>query len=295
MTANLHELPETTARVVDNIRLAVLEGDSFRKVSLSDPAPTAEDIKRVILPFDNERRSPMAKMKAALARALAEKLTDEVNRDTSIIGIENALSVSGGAIITANHYAPTDSTPIRIMSAICNRRKKLHIVVQESNIFMTGLFGFLMKNCNTHPVSGNLKYMAKSLKPSLEKIVSDGGFVLIYPEQEMWLNYKKPRAMRDGAFHYASVFGVPIIPTFTEMRTLPGKRGEEGFLPVKHILHVFPPIYPDSTLSPAEDRARMARLDFEYKKAAYEQAYGIPLTQDFDPLRDIAGISPDEE
>ena len=49
------------------------------------------------------------------------------------------------------------------------------------------------------------------------EIIKEGGLVLIYPEQEMWFNYKKPREFRIGAYHYAAEFGVPIIPCFAEM------------------------------------------------------------------------------
>ena len=45
--------------VLDNIAMALQAGDHFRKVEVSDPEITAEDVKRVILPFDNEKRKFM--------------------------------------------------------------------------------------------------------------------------------------------------------------------------------------------------------------------------------------------
>ena len=285
------KISEERLTVIENIRRAVAEGDYFRKVSVGDPVVSAEDVERVIVPFDNRRLGIRARFRAFCARLLAEQLTTQFNKDTAIIGAENALGIKGGAIITSNHYNPTDSTPIRMLAYMCGKRKNLHIVIQETNVFMTGLFGYLMKNCNTHPVSGNTRYMVKNLKPALGEIIKDGSFVLIYPEQEMWFNYKKPRPLRDGAYHYAALFGVPVIPTFTEMVTQDGERDADGFLPVKHILHVLPPIYPDSTLSVSENRTAMAERDYAARCELYEKTYGIPLTSDFVPERDIAGLN----
>ncbi len=282
-------LNEERARVIENIRAALSEGDTFRKVELFDPIITDEEVRRIILPFDLLRKKPINKIKAYLARKLAEAFTKKVNSDTELVGVENALKIEGGAFITANHYNPTDSTPIRMLACECGKRKLHDIVVQQSNIFMTGLFGFLMKNANTLPVSGLAEYTVNKLTPALSELLAREHFILVYPEQEMWYNYKKPRALRDGVYHWAAKFGVPIIPTFTEMRNLDGECGEDGFLPIKHILHIMPPIYPDPSLSPRENRIAMWKKDNELKRAKYEEVYGIPLDDKFIPERDIAG------
>lgn len=282
-------LNEERLAVIDNIARAVEEKDSFRKVELFDPVITDEDVKRVILPFNNLRRGLSAKLKAFAARILAEKMTAKFNKDTEIAGLENALSVKGGAIMTANHYNPTDSTPPRLVAYAMGKRRRFHIVVQQTNVFMTGLFGFLMKNANTMPVSSSIEYMNKNFNPALKKLLERGDLILIYPEQEMWFNYKKPRRYRDGAFHFAAQLGVPIIPTFTEMRNVEGEYDESGFLRVKHIIHILPPIYPASDLSVRENRVYMQKKEYEMRAELYERIYGCPLTDDFDPERDIAG------
>ena len=289
----IDHLSNEKIRIIKNIEAALERNDTFAKVSVNDPTPSDEDIKRIILPFDNERASYVSKIKAFLARKMAEGFTKKVNKSTEIVGLENALGIRGSAIVTSNHYNPTDSTPIRILAKHLNREKKLHISVQESNIFMTGAFGFLMKNCNTHPFSRNAEYMVKNLKPALEKILKNDSLLLIYPEQEMWYNYKRPRELRDGAYHYAALFGIPVIPTFTEMVTLDGERDADGFLPIKHILHILPPIYPNTSLSVRENRTRMQTIDYILKKKCYEDAYGVKLDAPFDLKRDIAGLVPD--
>ena len=289
----IDHLSNEKIRIIKNIEAALERNDTFAKVSVNDPTPSDEDIKRIIVPFDNERASYVSKIKAFLARKMAEGFTKKVNKSTEIVGLENALGIRGSAIVTSNHYNPTDSTPIRILAKHLNREKKLHISVQESNIFMTGAFGFLMKNCNTHPFSRNAEYMVKNLKPALEKILKNDSLLLIYPEQEMWYNYKRPRELRDGAYHYAALFGIPVIPTFTEMVTLDGERDADGFLPIKHILHILPPIYPNTSLSVRENRTRMQTIDYILKKKCYEDAYGVKLDAPFDLKRDIAGLVPD--
>ncbi len=294
MTMNeLEFIKDERRQVIYNIKSALFANNTFMKVETNDPCISDDDRKKTIIPFDNKRSNPIGKIKSYIARKLAESMTESVNKNTAIVGLEKALSVSGGAVITANHYAPTDSTPIRIMSKHCGKDKNLHIVVQESNIFMKGLFGFLMKNCNTHPVSKNREYTVKNLKPAIEKILKEEGFLLVYPEQEMWRNYKKPRNSRDGAYYWAACHGVPIIPTFTEMTTLEGKRDDEGFLPIKHTLHIGDPIYPDPNLSVHDNRDIMQEKDHLFKKSTYEKIYGINLDNTFIPERDIAGIQAD--
>lgn len=284
-------MDKTRLAVIDNIKTALAEGNSFAKVEIGDPQVTDEDVKRVIEPFDTLRRRPINKIKAHIARRIAEKETKARNTNTKIVGLENIEGIKGGAIITCNHFNVIDNTIPRILAMRAGKGKKFDIVVQETNIFMEGFFGFLMKNANTLPVSRSASYMAKNLKPALKSLLGKGHFVLIYPEQEMWFNYKKPRELRDGAYHYAAEFGVPIIPCFVTMENL-DTVDAQGFFDVAHTLHVMPPIYPDKQLSLRENRAAMHERDKELKQACYERAYGYPASCDFDPARDIAGYRP---
>lgn len=281
-------------QVIENIRAAIEEGDLFRKVEIGDPTVTPEDIKRVIIPFDIEKKKLGSRIRACIARMIAERETAKRNKYTEIIGLKNALGVEGGAIITANHFNYMDNTVIRMLAMACDRKKKFEIVIQQNNVFMDGYFGFLMRNCHTMPLCDNPSYMARTFKPAMEKFLSLGHFVLIYPEQEMWFNYKKPRDLREGAYYYAVAFGVPIIPCFTEMRTT-REREKDGFYRVEHRLHVMPPIYPDMSLTPRERRIALMEADRAAKRECYERVYGIPLTDEFIPERDIAGLAPDSK
>ena len=55
--------------------------------------------------------------------------------------------------------------------------------------------------------------------PKIIKDILDGNnLILIYPEQEMWFNYKKPRPLKEGAYNFASQNNVPILSCFVEMK-----------------------------------------------------------------------------
>lgn len=284
-------MDKTRIRVIENIGNALRDGDTFRKVEENDPVVTELERNKVIVNFDTLREKPVSKIKSKLALAIGRRLTKKINENTEIVGLENILSVSGGAIITSNHFNIVDNTVIRYLTMKCGREKGLYIVVQESNIFMKGFFGFLMKNGYTLPVSPNLRYMQKNLRPALSKILARGDTVLIYPEQEMWFNYKKPRPLREGAYQFAFENKVPVIPVFIEMKETDGVT-DDGFKAIKHIVHVLKPIYPDLSLSPREGREDMRERDMKMRIEAYESAYGTKYDSDFIPERDIAGYNP---
>ena len=96
--------------VIDNIARALQDGDTYRKVELFDPIITDEDRRRVIYPFDCLRKRPKNKLKAFCARIIAEHLTQKINVNTDIVGLENAAGITGGAIITCNHFNIIDNT-----------------------------------------------------------------------------------------------------------------------------------------------------------------------------------------
>ena len=289
MSANAKAEPNRERlAVIDNIERAIDEGDYKRKVEIGDPCYTKEDVERKIVPFDCLKRNPINKLKAEIARKIAEKETLKINQNTKFVGIENALSVRDGAIITANHFNPVDNTVIRLLTMRMRREKDLYILVQEGNMFMKGPLGFLMRNCYTLPVSQNHTYTAKNLKPAVTRLIEKGNLLLVYPESEMWFNYKKPRPLAIGAYHYAALLGVPVIPTFIGMEEVSGY-DESGFKNIRHTLMVMPPIYPDTSLPERERAAKMQSEDMRAKTEAYENFYKTTLSQEFDRSRDIAG------
>ena len=274
--------------VCENIKSAAEEGDSFRTVELFDPTVTPEMRKSKVLTFDLERRGLVSRVKAKIASNIADRVAKTVNSDTEVVGAENLLAVKGGAIITSNHFSPTDSTHIRYLMRKLKDKSRLNIIIQEKNLFMKGFFGFLMNNCYTLPVSKNPSYMAGSLKPAIKKLTDRGDKVLIYPEQEMWFNYKRPRKTRIGAYQYAAELSLPIIPCFVEMQSKEEEL-DNGFKALKYILHIMPPIYPDDSLPLRERRDKMQTMDYNYKVKCYEEVYGRSISAPFSLEEDIAG------
>ena len=191
-------------------------------------------------------------------------------------GIENLKSVKCGAIVTANHFSPFDSVPIHLAMRKYMRRKKLFKIIREGNYTMPGLYGYFLRNCNTLPLATNPTVL-RDLYKSIGVILKKGHFILIYPEQSMWWNYRKPKPLKQGAFIFASKNNVPVIPTFITMRDT-DKTDENGAYIQAYTLHILKPIYPDEGLSQQENMAYMLKENERQCKEIYEKVYGEPLT-----------------
>ena len=191
-------------------------------------------------------------------------------------GIENLKSVKSGAIITANHFSPFDSIPLHLAIKKYAKRKKLFKIIREGNYSMPGLYGFFLRNCNTLPLAANPELM-KNLSQSITTILNQGHYVLIYPEQSMWWNYRKPKPLKPGAFIFASKNNVPVIPTFITMRDT-DKVDENGSYVQAYTLHFLKPIYPDEDLTQPQNVAYMKEQNEKECREIYEKVYGIPLT-----------------
>jgi len=278
--------------VIENIRRAAEKGDFHSKVETGDPALTDAERVGIVERYLKNRKKSSFKTKAAIARRIAAVATEYFNKDTEIVGAELAEEISGGAIITSNHFSPLENTVIR-KYVFSKGKKTLGIVSNVNNFAMKGVIGFLMNYADTIPVPGGVKYMCKELPKLLSEVLSRGDYVLIYPEQEMWFNYRKIRPLKRGAYFYAAKLNVPVISCFVEIRDTDEPDTEE-FRKVKYILHILGVIYPDKSKTARENSFIMRDRDFELKRAAYEQAYGKTLDYAFD-VSDIAGFIPEDE
>jgi lipopolysaccharide biosynthesis glycosyltransferase len=190
-------------------------------------------------------------------------------------GLENLKKVKGGAIITSNHFSPFDSVPIHLAVKKYARGKKLFKIIREGNYTMPGLYGYFLRNCNTLPLATNPTVL-RDLYKSISVILKKGNYILIYPEQSMWWNYRKPKPLKQGAFIFASKNNVPIIPTFITMRDT-NKTDENGAYIQAYTLHILKPIYPDEGLTQQENVAYMLKENERRCQEIYEQFYGVPL------------------
>ena len=262
-------------------------GDADGGLSGEERASLLSDFMR-LRPLNGE---PTLKYRVCrgLARAIAALATSLINRSTPVEGLENLRGIEGGAIVTSNHFSPVDSTMFR-KAARRVGRSHVAVVSSEENLAMGGLFGFIIKYADSLPISLDRSFMRDYFEPMLKRELDSGNFVIIYPEQEMWFNYSKPRTCKRGAYLYAARYGVPVIPCFVELH---GKEGltRSNYLQVSYALHILEPLYPDPALSERRNSIEMAQKDYEQKVAAYEKAAGRKLDYAFG-AGDVAGWVP---
>ena len=103
-----------------------------------------------------------------------------------------------------------------------------------------------------------------------------GDFVLVYPEQSMWWNYRKPKPLKSGAYYFAARNGLPVVPCFITMSDS-DRTDSSGFPIQEYTIHISKPIYPDPEQNVRENTRRMLDENFEVWKNIYETVYGIPL------------------
>ena len=273
---------------IENIRRAALEGRFNDKTEPFDPQISPQALKADILGYVSRLDSPVQKLKTAVARAVVRswvrKWSEPVNE---ITGIRNLLTVQGPAFLTSNHFNPFDNGVHRTLSRL-TWRDRLVAISQGTNFVMPGLNGFVLRNIDVIPLIQDPSYMNSAFRTLMQRNLDRNRFILIYPEQEMWFNYRKPRPGKRGAFLFAAEYGVPVVPTFVEMVDLP-EVVAPGFHDVKLILHVLPPIFPDPERSARENSFIMCQADYDAKVRCYEQCYGRPLTYEFSK-EDIAGL-----
>lgn len=278
---------ENRRGVIENIKNFAETGQFHNKVELNDPELTAAQSRQITDAYLENRKHLSFKVKTALGVALAQASTRAINKNTQIKGLEKIPKDLGGVLITSNHFSPLENTVIRHLTNTLGR-KKLGIISQTSNFAMTGMVGFLMNYADTIPISTDPRYLAKDFLSLLkERLVDKKQAILLYPEQEMWFHYRKPRPPKNGAYFYAAKLNVPILSCFVEIVDLDEDDTAE-FKKVKYILHILDILYPDGNKTARENTEMLSARDYALKKACYETVYGKELTYAFHPS-DIAG------
>jgi len=192
-------------------------------------------------------------------------------------GVEHLSSVDGGAVITCNHFHPFDSFIMQKVFDLSKRKGKMYRVIREGNYTsFPGFYGMLMRNCDTLPLSSDPATMKLFLK-AVRQALNEKNCLLIYAEQSLWWNYRKPKPMKLGAFEIAVRRGVPVVPCFITFLDT-DRIGEDGFPILSYTPHVGAPIYADPALSKKEAAEKMRAENAAFCKEVYERVYGIPLT-----------------
>lgn len=278
---------ENRRAVIQNIKTFAENGEFHNKVELNDPVLTSEQNKVITNGYLENRNRLSFRAKTLMGVTLAKAATGLINKDTQIVGLKKIPKDLGGVLITSNHFSPLENTVIRHLTNTLGRRK-LGIISQTTNFAMTGIIGFLMKYADTIPISTDPHYLARDfLSVMKEKLVDKKEAILLYPEQEMWFNYRKPRPPKKGAYFYAAKLNVPILSCFVEMVDLEDDDTPE-FKKVRYVLHVLDVLYPDESKTARENTEYLAERDYQLKKECYEMVYGRELVYTFEST-DIAG------
>lgn len=194
-----------------------------------------------------------------------------------VTGEENLQALQNGAIVTCNHFSAFDNYIVFHCIRKALPRKYLYKVIREGNYTnFPGLYGFLFRHCNTLPLSSNRRTMI-NFTSAVNTLLKRGESILIYPEQAMWWNYKKPRPFKAGAFKMACRAGVPVLPIFITMRDDETRLDGDGYPLQRHTVHILSPVYPDKTLGDKQGAADMAARAFALYQQKYEEVYGVPL------------------
>ena len=259
-------------------KIAELEKNELWHLDVEDDPETYP-----LMPEDvdylNEKLS--SRIKSRIANRIGTAFFDGMIKKRQLIikevrGIENFEAVSGGRIVTCNHFSICDNYAVWKVLQPSMGGKMLYKVIREGNYTNPPKpFGLLMRHCNTLPLSSRMATMKKFLQAT-KLLLERGETILIYPEQGMWWNYKKPRPMQDGAFSLAVRNGVPVVPIFITMEDSDVPDGE-GFFVQEYTLHILPAIYPEKGLPRGGAEARMKEENYAAWVKVYEEFYKKPL------------------
>ncbi len=264
-------------------KIAKLEREGRFDEDVEEDPPTRELKPKEI---DYLRRKIRSKIKTKLTYRVARSFLNKILEEKKLIikdvkGVEYMDALNSGAVITCNHFNAYDSFAVQIAyerSKQCKKRR-LYRVIREGNYTnFPGFYGLLMRNCYTFPLSSNKETMKKFMR-SMDKVLQHGDFMVVYPEQSMWWNYRKPKPLKKGAFTFAAKNQVPVLPCFITMEDS-DILGDDGFYVQEYTIHIAPPIYPDPAKSRAENVEEMKNKNYEVWKEIYETTYGEPLVYD---------------
>ncbi len=274
--------------VIKNIQKAANKRDFTAKAEIGDPQMTLDERLKLVNDYWKNRKSFSSKINNQIGHAMLTTFAKTLAGSTEFKGLENLNNLPiGGAIVTANHFNQIDSLPIKLLAN--KMHHQLSIVIEDTNLMLPGFFRYLMNYVGTIPLVQSASYIGNEFPKHLSNALAKNNWVLIYPEQEMWWNYRKPRKLQRGAYYFAAKQNVPVISLFIEISDLPKiEKKDSNFYETKYIVHVLQPIFPDVSLSANENAHKMMEQDYQQKVAAYEKIYGKKLNYDFKDW-DIAG------
>jgi len=259
-------------------RIAELEKNELWHLDVEDD-PETYPLMPDMVDYLNEKLS--SKIKNKIANIAGARFFDKMIDKRQLIikevrGIENFTSVKGGKIVTCNHFSVCDNYAVWVALRDYMDGRMLYKVIREGNYTNPPKpFGLFMRYCNTLPLSSQAATMKKFMR-AVKILLQRGETILIYPEQSMWWNYRKPKPMQDGAFTLAVRNNTPIVPIFITMEDSEVPDGD-GFFVQEYTLHILPAIYPNAALFNVEAKKAMKKENYEAWVRVYEDFYKKPL------------------
>lgn len=265
-------------------RLHVLKKiEEYEKKGMFNEPVEADPPGLELLPnkIDYTNKKLISKIKTFFANKMGQSFFEGMIKNKAFIikevkGLENLTEVKTGAVITCNHFNIFDNYIIYKSLIPYLKKKMLWKVIKEANYTASPKpFGFFFRNCNTLPLSSNKETMKNFLR-GVKQLLQKGENILVYPEQEMWWNYKKPRPIKPGAFNFAVGSNVPVIPMFITMEdsTI---IGQDGFNVQEYTVHILKPIYPKEELTKPENIEYLKTENYNAWVKVYEEFYNKKL------------------
>ena len=194
-----------------------------------------------------------------------------------VIGFEKINKINSGFILTCNHFNPYDNFALHeiLVPYLSKTKRRFYKVIREGNFSFKGIYGYFFRNSDTLPLSSNISTM-REFNKAMDCILKRNDVVLIYPEQSMWWNYRKPRPLKTGAFKYAYKSNVPVVPCFITIDKT-SIVGEDGFYIQAYTIHFFEPIYPNLNVNIKDATEELSKQNYQLWKEKYEEVYKKPL------------------
>ncbi len=272
-------------RAVSQERLEILKKiEEYEKARNFDTDVENDPPAKPLLPDDIDylRKKLKNRIMRFLALKAADKAINGLIENGQIIikdvkGAEHISEVKGSAFVTSNHFHIFENMAIYKVFKQNSPKYGFYRVIREGN-YTAPPKGFdkFFKYCDTLPLSSNVHTMKKFFE-ALNVLTKKNNYILIYPEQHMWWNYKKPRPFKDGAFKFAVKYDRPIIPCFITMEDSKTNFDSDGLPVQEYTIHIMKPIYPYKTLSTSEAVKEMKDKNFEICKKVYEETYNKKL------------------
>lgn len=276
---NQVEIQKDPGRLAIIEKIKLFEREERWAQDVEDDPPTIP-LKPEMVDYLNEKISSRFWMK--FANILARNFINSLLRKKIMIlkevkGLENYVEMKRkGAIITCNHFNAMDNFAVYKAIEKHVYHRELVKVCREGNYTnFPGFYGFLFKHCNTLPLSSVASTM-KNFMHAVKTYLEQGRQILIYPEQAMWWNYRKPRPLTSGAFKMAAENNVPVIPFFITMQDS-DIVDSDGFFVQEYTVNILKPIFPKEELSVRQNAEFMKNENYSVWKKVYEEFYGIPL------------------